>query len=88
MYPAAAFPNAPAHDGAGFSYNVGRVFSRCGVVFFGLFRKVADYTQTLIFASLLFIPASAIALFLPGATVGVRDTPRGMPAVVVGPPVD
>ena len=51
--------------GAGFCYNIGRVVSAAGVVFFGLFQTVGDYRRTLLLAALLFLPAGLLALLLP-----------------------
>jgi hypothetical protein len=49
--------------GAGFSYNVGRVFSAIGVVVFGL--VTIEIGQCLLYASCLFVPAALLALWLP-----------------------
>jgi MFS family permease len=59
------FPTLLRTTGAGFSYNIGRVVSAGGVVFFGLFQPVGDYRQTLLVCGLLFLPAAVIALYLP-----------------------
>jgi MFS family permease len=57
------FPTLQRTTGAGFSYNVGRVFSAIGVVVFGLVS--IEIGQCLLYASFLFIPAAILALWLP-----------------------
>lgn len=60
------FPVLLRSTGAGFCYNIGRILSAAGVVFFGIFNKVqGDFAGVLLTASYLFIPAAAIALLLP-----------------------
>jgi MFS family permease len=71
MYLPPQFPTLLRTTGAGFCYNIGRVVSAFGVVFFGLFQSVGDYRLTLLYAGLLFLPAAVIALLLPD----LRDTP-------------
>jgi predicted MFS family arabinose efflux permease len=57
------FPTLQRTTGAGFCYNIGRVFSAIGVVFFGLVSM--EIGQCLLYASFLFIPAAILALWLP-----------------------
>ena len=57
------FPTLQRTTGAGFSYNIGRVFSAIGVVVFGLVSL--EIGQCLLYASFLFIPAAILALWLP-----------------------
>ena len=60
------FPVLLRSTGAGFCYNIGRVLSAAGVVFFGIFNKVqGDFAGVLLMASYLFIPAAFFALLLP-----------------------
>jgi MFS family permease len=60
------FPVLLRSTGAGFCYNIGRILSAAGVVFFGIFNKVqGDYAGVLLMASWLFIPAAFLALLLP-----------------------
>ncbi len=60
------FPVLLRSTGAGFCYNIGRVLSAAGVVFFGIFNKVqGDFAGVLLAASWLFIPAALFALLLP-----------------------
>ncbi len=60
------FPVLLRSTGAGFCYNIGRILSAAGVVFFGIFSKVqGDFAGVLLAASWLFIPAAAFALMLP-----------------------
>ena len=60
------FPVLLRSTGAGFCYNIGRILSAVGVVFFGIFNKVqGDFAGVLLTASWLFIPAALFALLLP-----------------------
>jgi MFS family permease len=59
------FPTLLRTTGAGFCYNIGRLFSAAGVVFFGFFVKVGDARVALFYAGLLFIPAAMAAMMLP-----------------------
>jgi len=59
------FPTLLRTTGAGFSYNIGRVFAAAGTVFFGIFSKPSDYSSVLLYASFLFIPAAILAMWLP-----------------------
>jgi MFS family permease len=62
------FPVLLRSTGAGFCYNIGRILSAAGVVFFGIFNKVqGDFASVLLTASYLFIPAAFFALMLPKA---------------------
>ncbi len=65
MYVPPLFPTLLRTTGAGFCYNIGRIVSAAGVVFFGLFQQVGDYRRTLLYAGLLFLPAAAVAWRLP-----------------------
>jgi len=65
MYLPPLFPTLLRTTGAGFCYNIGRIASALGVVFFGLFTQVGDYRVTLIIAGTLFLPAAVVACFLP-----------------------
>ncbi len=62
MYLPPLFPTLLRTTGAGFCYNIGRVVSAVGVVFFGLFQQVGDYRRTLLYAGFLFLPAALLAL--------------------------
>ena len=62
------FPTLVRTTGAGFCYNVGRVFAAIGTVAFGLFAKVGtgaeaicDHRRALFFAAFLFLPAAFVA---------------------------
>ncbi len=60
------FPVLLRSTGAGFCYNIGRILSAAGVVFFGIFNKVqGDFAGVLLMAAWLFIPAAFLALLLP-----------------------
>jgi MFS family permease len=68
MYLPPLFPTLLRTTGAGFCYNIGRVTSAFGTVFFGLFSHgLGDHRLTLLYAGFLFLPAAVIALFLPRA---------------------
>lgn len=59
------FPILLRTTGSGFCYNIGRIIAAAGTVFFGLFVKVGDFRQALLYAGFLFIPATLVALLLP-----------------------
>jgi len=59
------FPTLLRTTGAGFCYNIGRIFAAFGTVFFGLFSNFGDYRTALFYAGFLFLPAAGAALFLP-----------------------
>ncbi len=59
------FPTLLRTTGAGFCYNIGRLIAAGGTVFFGLFTKVGDVRQALLYAAILFIPAAGLACWLP-----------------------
>lgn len=59
------FPTLLRTTGAGFCYNIGRIFAAFGTVMFKLWVPVGDYRLALYYAGWLFIPAAAVALLLP-----------------------
>jgi MFS family permease len=59
------FPTLLRTTGAGFCYNIGRLIAAGGTVFFGLFTKVGDVRQALLYAAILFLPAAGLACWLP-----------------------
>jgi len=65
MYLPPLFPTLLRTTGAGFCYNIGRTVAAFKVVFFGLFSKVGDHRDALLYAGFLFLPAAAVSLFLP-----------------------
>lgn len=67
MYLPPLFPTLLRTTGAGFCYNIGRVVSACGVVFFGLFSKVGDHRLALFYAGFLFLPAAVVSFLMPDA---------------------
>lgn len=67
MYLPPLFPTLLRTTGAGFCYNIGRIAAAFGTVMFGLFSRVSDHRTALLYAGLLFLPASLIAWFLPKA---------------------
>jgi MFS family permease len=66
MYLPPLFPTLLRTTGAGFCYNIGRLAAAAGTVFFGLFSQAGgDYRLNLLYAGFLFLPAAAVAWFLP-----------------------
>ncbi len=69
MYLPPLFPTLLRTTGAGFCYNIGRIFAGIGTVFFGfwssLFSDAGDYRIALLLAGTLFLPAAIVACFLP-----------------------
>ena len=61
------FPTLLRTTGAGFCYNFGRLAAAGGTVFFGIFNKPSAPGGALLYASLLFIPAALLCLWLPAA---------------------
>ncbi len=59
------FPTLLRTTGSGFCYNIGRIAAAFGTVFFGIFSKVGDHRLALLYAAFLFLPAAAVACFLP-----------------------
>lgn len=65
MYLPPLFPTLLRTTGAGFCYNIGRIASAIGIVFFGLFTKVGDSRLAMFYAGFLFVPAALVAWLLP-----------------------
>jgi MFS family permease len=70
MYLPPLFPTLLRTTGAGFCYNVGRVFAAAGTVVFGLFAQVGtgagaicDHRLALLYAGTLFLPAAIVSWF-------------------------
>ncbi|MDZ4286546.1 MAG: MFS transporter, partial [Prosthecobacter sp.] len=59
------FPVLLRTTGSGFCYNIGRIVAAAGTVFFGIFVKVGDYREALLYAGFLFVPATLVAMLLP-----------------------
>jgi MFS family permease len=81
MYLPPLFPTLLRTTGAGFCFNIGRIAAALGTIFFGLFSHVGDYRTALLYAGYLFLPAAAVAIFLPEpeteqSTRAVIDRPR------------
>ncbi len=68
MYLPPLFPTLLRTTGAGFSYNIGRIFAAAGTVIFGLFSHVGDFRVALLCDSLLMIPAMIFAMQMPQVT--------------------
>ena len=88
------FPTLVRTTGAGFCYNVGRVFAAAGTVIFGLFAHVGsgtgaicDHRLALFYAGFLFLPAAVVSwLWLPesgeaAAAIGVEVDPLVVPEI-------
>src|SRR5208282_6191782 len=62
MYLPPLFPTLLRTTGAGFCYNIGRIFAAIGTVLFGfcsnLISNEGDYRLALLLAGLLFLPAA------------------------------
>jgi MFS family permease len=65
MYLPPLFPTLLRTTGAGFCYNIGRIIAAFGTVFFGLFSKVGDHRNALLYAGFLFLPAAVATWGLP-----------------------
>jgi MFS family permease len=65
MYLPPLFPTLLRTTGAGFSYNIGRIFAAVGTVVFGLFSKVGDFRIALLVVGCLFLPAMIVAWIMP-----------------------
>ena len=65
MYLPPLFPTLIRTTGAGFCYNIGRITAALGTIFFGLFSTFGDHRAGLLYAGMLFLPAAAVACFLP-----------------------
>ena len=65
MYLPPLFPTLLRTTGAGFCYNIGRIFAAFGVVFFVLINPVGDMRISLLWLSPLFFLAICFALLLP-----------------------
>ena len=76
MYLPPLFPTLLRTTGAGFCYNIGRIFAAAGTVFFVLINPVGDMRLSLISLSPLFFLAMCFALTLPD----LRDEPDEKPA--------
>jgi MFS family permease len=65
MYLPPLFPTLLRTTGAGFCFNIGRIAAAVGTVAFGTLFPIGDHRYALLCAGLLFLPACAVALFLP-----------------------
>jgi MFS family permease len=65
MYLPPLFPTLLRTTGMGFCYNIGRIVAGLGTVAFGLSTTGGDYRLALLYAGFLFLPAAAVAWFLP-----------------------
>ncbi len=65
MYLPPLFPTLLRTTGAGFCYNIGRIFAAIGTVFFQLINPVGDMRVSLLWLSPLFVLALVFAWLLP-----------------------
>lgn len=68
MYLPPLFPTLLRTTGAGFCYNIGRIFAACGSVLFTIVWKLENHEQfreALFYTGFLFVPGIFIALLLP-----------------------
>jgi MFS family permease len=65
MYLPPLFPTLLRTTGAGFSYNIGRIFAAIGTITFGLTAKAGDFRIALLCMAFLFLPAMLIAWMMP-----------------------
>ncbi|MGC4045471.1 MAG: hypothetical protein QM758_16895 [Armatimonas sp.] len=65
MYLPPLFPVLLRTSGAGFCYNIGRIFAAFGTVFFQLINPVGDMRVSLLWLSVLFVVAMVFAFLLP-----------------------
>jgi hypothetical protein len=84
MYLPPLFPTLLRTTGAGFCYNIGRIASAVGIVFFGLFTKVGDSRLAMFYAGFLFVPAAIVAWLLPELPNENAPPPAG-PAIIPMP---
>lgn len=87
------FPTLVRTTGAGFCYNVGRIFAATGTVVFGLFAKVGtgagaicDHRLALWYAGLLFLPAAVVTWwFLPESSDDTSEQTIEIPSALPVP---
>ncbi|MDX1952720.1 MAG: MFS transporter [Verrucomicrobiota bacterium] len=65
MYLPPLFPTLLRTTGAGFCYNIGRIFAAAGTIIFGQLAIIGDFRTALLYNGFLFIPAVVVAFFLP-----------------------
>ena len=65
MYLPSLFPTLLRTTGAGFCYNIGRIAAAAATVYLGVAVEPGDFRTAIVYSSFLFLPAAAIALFLP-----------------------
>ena len=80
MYLPPLFPTLLRTTGAGFGYNIGRIVSAFGTVFFGLFSQLGDFRSALFYISFLFPAAVLVALFMPEHNDTTEEAPLSMTA--------
>jgi predicted MFS family arabinose efflux permease len=90
MYLPPLFPTLLRTTGAGFCYNIGRVFAAAGTVVFGLFAQVGtgagaicDHRLALLYSGTLFLPAALVSWFWLPPSGELRVTADA----VVNPPL-
>src|SRR6185295_11101127 len=87
------FPTLVRTTGAGFCYNIGRVFAAAGTVVFGLFAHVGsgagaicDHRLALWYAGFLFLPAMLVSwIFLPESDPESTEAATSAPGLIHEP---
>ena len=70
MYLPPLFPILLRTTGAGFCYNIGRIFAAIGTITFGtMFMHFADFRAALFIDGFLFLPAACVALTMPDGPI-------------------
>jgi hypothetical protein len=59
------FPTLLRTTGAGFCYNIGRLFSAAATVFSGFITAGGNFRLTLLLIGMLFVPAMVVVLWMP-----------------------
>jgi MFS family permease len=59
------FPTLLRTTGAGFCYNIGRIFSAGAIIFSGAITAGGNFQHTLLWIGMLFVPALAVIGFMP-----------------------
>ncbi len=88
MYLPPLFPTLIRTTGAGFCYNIGRLAAAAGTVYFGTFATVDEIRPVLLYASVLFLPAAAVALMLPEPPDETAPAPNESPVAEFAMPVE
>ncbi|MGQ0628269.1 MAG: MFS transporter [Phycisphaerales bacterium] len=75
MYIPCLFPTLVRTMGAGFTYNVGRLFSAAGAFYGGMLTQTLGYEGAVFWTGLLYLPGLLLAPFLPIANARDAEEP-------------